>query len=171
MFKESEMYVPMESAMNKVTEVRKEMDEKIEGKNALINYMKCIAKDYMKGYLKIRNSSYKIGIQTPFTSDGMFLFTGDEVEFKHSGKKGIIVMDGGFGFKILTNKEVANLVSMEELMRVRDSGVVTEGMLTGFGITITKHYNTLIDGDKVAIGRRTGEAFIAHIGKDLEEEN
>lgn len=123
--------------------------------NKTINSMKNNAR--LKGVLSLRKMLFDFGQPTTFFSNGIQLFTGDEVEFR-SGKKGVVVKRGEH-YYIYTNAETAELVSDARFLELERSFFVFGGCTTGDRITITKHFNELTLGEEIAKGRKGAKGF------------
>lgn len=132
------------------------IEKMTEFHNKIINSMK--HNSLLKGVLSIHNSHFDFGQVTPFFSNGIQLFTGDEVEFR-SGKKGVIVKKGDT-YYVYTNAETATLTSKKRMSELEDTFFDFEGYVTGDRLTITKHFNELALGEEIAKGRKGASGFI-----------
>lgn len=157
MFNKKEAFVSWDVAERKVNEIeRKREKEKSEilsfcqkqkelikiNSNKTINTMK---KNSGKiGQLEIFGLQYPFGEETPFYSDGIKLFTGDEVTDR-SGRKGVILKRNGENiYEVKTNLQYSILTNKEN----KDE------------FTVSKHFNELQAGDVIAQGRSGGDGFL-----------
>jgi hypothetical protein len=175
MFTRDEMLVPVGLAEEKIREKGNEFEEKLEKMKeehvGIVNQMKEYARQ--RGHAVIRSLKFSIGKPTPFFDrEGYRLYTGDEVAFR-SGKLGIVTrgIEGGHPesdtpyYMIYTNKETAELVTEAKYEEMTRAFMMFEGVVKGEFLTITRHFNTLSDGDEIAKGRQGAEGFVV----DLKE--
>jgi hypothetical protein len=165
MFTNDEMLVPVSLAEKKIREARATHKEELEKFHndyvGIINTMK--ENSRIEAVAKIRNSEFGIGQPTPLFCKGIRLFTGDEVTF-NSGKKGIITVyesakDSGARYMVYTNKETAEIVDDKRYEELTRAFLQFEGVVRPDFLTITRHFNTYVDGEEVAKGRNGAEGF------------
>lgn len=160
MFNKEDMMVSVLVAEKIIKEKEEKFDESLkEVVNLLNNTVNTMKHNAMtKGFLTIFNSRFSFGEPTPYLSNGIQLFTGDEVEFK-SGKKGVVV-NIKEGYYIYTNAERAVLVDRVYMESIRSLFRGFEGYETGDNLKITKHFNELTLGEEIAKGRKGASGFI-----------
>lgn len=163
MFNKKDMTISLLVAEKEMKEkevmFREEIDALTKGKNKIINSMK--SNSNIKGILKIRNSQFSFGESTPHFSNGIQLFTGDEVSFR-DGKIGVVVKSN-CKFMVYTNKEVADIVDEEYMKQLNIVFAKFEGYVLGDNLIITKHFNELKHGEEIAKGRKGAEGFIVDL--------
>lgn len=159
MFNKKDMMVSLLVAEDMITtnneEYKKSLSDTREKYNNVINSMK--NNSNISGVAELFKSSFTIGESTPHFSNGIQLFTGDEVEFKN-GKKGIIVFHN-YSYMVYTNCETSKLVTHKQIEEMKRIYFSFSGYVIGDNLKITKHFNELTDGEEIAKGRKGASGF------------
>jgi hypothetical protein len=151
MFNKKDMMISVAVAEKMIKDTEERFEKTVESITdevaEIINEMK--QNSLHRGKVKIRNLEWDLGEESPFHVDGIKLFTGDEVIIQRNdvvGVKGVVTKDYKGLHHIYTNREVLMLTHS-----------LTEHLV------INKHFNTYIDGQEIAKGRRGGEGFIVEL--------